>query len=131
MHIGSSTEEVSSPAPSSWPEGLAEPVRNGRVLVAAEDPDLRRQICRPLLEHGFAVVEAGDAAAALKFARRLVDVAVVDVDRSGIEGPEFLRRWQKVCLGRYVLVLLVTVRAAPGDAALHLAKAAGRNRVSV
>ena len=77
------------------------------------------------------MVEAGDAAAALKFARRLVDVAVVDVDRSGIEGPEFLRRWQKVCLGRYVPVLLVTVRAAPADAALHLAKAAGRNRVSV
>src|SRR2546430_16521939 len=102
MHIGSSTEEVSSPAPSSWPEGLAEPVRNGRVLVAAEDPDLRRQICRPLLEHGFAVVEAGDAAAALKFGRPLGEVARVRGGRAGIGRARVSLRWPTGLLRRRV-----------------------------
>jgi CheY-like chemotaxis protein len=38
----------------------------GCVLVAVEDPELRRQICDPLRGHGFDVVEAASATAALE-----------------------------------------------------------------
>jgi DNA-binding response OmpR family regulator len=93
------------------------------VLVAADDPDLRRWIARPLLEHGFDVVEATDAADALQLARSfVVDVAIVDVGRSVVDVAELLRRWEEVDHGWYVPIVLVGARGAPDAvvAAIHL-----------
>ena len=116
-------DEVRAAASALWrPEGT-DPDPEGCVLVAVEDPELRRQICDPLRHHGFDVMEASSAAAALELVRRRqVDVAVVDIDRSGIDGPELLRHWREICAGRYVPVLLLTVRATLDDigAAIHL-----------
>jgi diguanylate cyclase (GGDEF)-like protein len=81
------------------------------VLVATDDPDLRQRISRLLRRHRFTVIEALGAADALEVAQRHpVNLAVVDVDRSDIEVPEFLRRWQDTGPGPSVPVILVTAR---------------------
>jgi two-component system, cell cycle response regulator len=95
--------------------------QHGAVLVATEDPVLRRKICRPLIQHGFRVVEAANAEEAFRLAVSFsVDVAVVDVDPPRPGGPEVLRRWQETCSGRYVPLVLLMGRTAPDDVGLSI-----------
>jgi len=82
------------------------------VLVAAEDPVLRRKICRPLIEHGFRVLEAANAEEAFQLAVSLSVDVDVDPPRSGIE---VLGRRQETCSGRYVPLVLLMGRTRPDD----------------
>ena len=97
--------------------------RHGSVLVAVGEPGLRREICQPLIDHGFRVVEAASAEDAFQLAVSFsVDVAVVDVDPPHPGGPEVVRRWQEACSGRYVPLVLLMDRTPPDDvgSSIHL-----------
>ena len=123
MYAGLSAEQSTEQALSVVRHDLVVADENGPVLVTAGDADIRRRICSVLLEHGFVVVEAADAETALELARHHpVEVAVVDVNDSGIAPPEFLRRWQEEHPGQYLPVLMLASRAAPADvrAGIHL-----------
>jgi two-component system cell cycle response regulator len=108
-------------APTFWLPDASTSGEHGSVLVAAEDPVLRRKICRPLTEHGFRVVEAANAEEAFRLAASIsVDVAVVDVDPPRPGGPEVLRRWQETCSDRYVPLVLLMGRTPPDDVGLSI-----------
>lgn len=101
------------PDVDSRPVQLTATGDHGAVLVATDDPDLRRQIVRPLLDHGFEVVEATDADQAVSLAREFdIDVAVVDVNPPRPGGPEVLQRWREDGPARYVPLVLLTPRTA-------------------
>jgi two-component system cell cycle response regulator len=115
--------DVSALAVASGLREVTEEGDGGAVLVASDDPDLRRRICRPLVEHGFDVVEVVDASAALELAPRfVVDVAVIDVGGSETGAAELLPRRQDVHRGGYVPVVLVGAGATCDDVgvAIHL-----------
>jgi len=115
-------DEASTIAVASARRDAGEAVGHGAVLVASDDPDLRRRICRPLVEHGFEVVETVDASTADELARRFpVDAAIIELS-PGTDPTELLGGWQDVDHGWYVPVVLVRSGATPEDAglAVHL-----------
>jgi two-component system, NtrC family, response regulator AtoC len=68
---------------------LSEPVR---ILVADDEPNLRRVLGAILARDGHTIVQAADGAEALALAARGVDVVITDLRMPGIDGMEVLRR---------------------------------------
>ncbi len=72
------------------------PRRDGVTILLVEDDVLMRQLTRKMLEdHGYEVLEAEDAKAALKLIGASsvpVDLALTDVVMKGMTGPELLLR---------------------------------------
>jgi two-component system response regulator AtoC len=67
-----------------------------RVLIVDDDPGLRKSLSLLLDAEGFSVVAQGDAARALDRAKtEAFDVILCDVRMPGIDGLEFLRRYQE------------------------------------
>jgi two-component system, cell cycle response regulator len=122
MSVRLSAEELASAA-FRLPD-MSTSDQHGSVLVAVGDPGRRREICQPLIDHGFQVVEAANAEDAFQLAVSFsVDVGVVDVDPPHPGGPEVVRRWQEACAGRYVPLVLVMNRTASDDdvgSSIHL-----------
>jgi two-component system, OmpR family, response regulator MprA len=85
-----------------------------RVLVADDDPPLRRMLERTLAAEGFDVTVAGDGGAALVQAERYApDVIVLDVAMPGIDGLAVCRRLRDK--GLPTPILMLTARDAVPD----------------
>src|ERR1700761_4162464 len=85
-----------------------------RVLVADDDPPLRRMLKRPLPADGFAVTVAADGPAALLEAERSApDVIVLDVAMPAIDGLSVCRRLRD--RGLVTPILMLTARDAVAD----------------
>jgi two-component system, OmpR family, response regulator MprA len=85
-----------------------------RVLVADDDPPLRRMLERTLAAEGFEVTVAGDGGAALVEAERSApDVIVLDVAMPGLDGLAVCRRLRGK--GLPTPILMLTARDAVPD----------------
>ena len=85
-----------------------------RVLVADDDPPLRRMLQRTLVAEGFEVTVAGDGGAALVEAERSApDVIVLDVAMPGLDGIAVCRRLRDK--GVPTPILMLTARDAVAD----------------
>ncbi len=85
-----------------------------RVLVADDDPPLRRMLERSLTADGFAVTVAADGPAALLEAERAApDVIVLDVAMPAIDGLSVCRRLRD--RGLVTPILMLTARDAVAD----------------
>jgi len=85
-----------------------------RVLVADDDPPLRRMLERSLSADGFEVTVAADGPAALLEAERTApDVIVLDISMPAIDGLSVCRRLRDRGLGTPILML--TARDAVAD----------------
>jgi two-component system response regulator MprA len=86
----------------------------GRVLVADDDPPLRRMLSRVLGAEGFEVVLAPDGGAALASVERSApDVIVLDVSMPGVDGIAVCRRLR--ARGVRTPILMLTARDAVPD----------------
>jgi two-component system, OmpR family, response regulator MprA len=86
----------------------------GRVLVADDDPPLRRMLDRVLGAEGFEVTLAPDGGAALAMVERSApDVIVLDVAMPGVDGVAVCRRLR--ARGVRTPVLMLTARDAVPD----------------
>jgi two-component system response regulator MprA len=84
------------------------------VLVADDDPPLRRMLQRTLIAEGFEVTVAGDGGAALVEAERAApDVIVLDVAMPGLDGLAVCRRLRDK--GVPTPILMLTARDAVPD----------------
>jgi two-component system, NtrC family, response regulator AtoC len=63
-----------------------------RVLVADDEPNLRRVLAAMLARDGYEVLQAGDGAEALALADQGVDVVITDLRMPRVDGMEVLRR---------------------------------------
>lgn len=81
-----------------------------RVLVVDDEPPIRRLLLTSLSGHGFQVIEAEDAAAALALLRRnAVDVIVLDLGLPGMDGFEFIRQLRQS--GSAIPIVVLSARA--------------------
>ncbi len=90
-----------------------------RVLLVDDEPRIRSVLRSYLEAEGFAVVEAGDGAEALRVAQsEAPDVVLLDVMMPGMDGIEVLRELRS---RSNVYVILVTARAEEVDKLVGLA----------
>lgn len=93
-----------------------------RILVAEDDPQLRPVICQYLLSEGYAPLEAGDGAEALRlWAERRPDLVLLDwmlPGRSGLEVARQIRASVGPVAGTPILML--TARGEEPDVILGL-----------
>jgi DNA-binding NtrC family response regulator len=90
-----------------------EPVR---ILVADDEPNLRRVLAAILTRDGYTVVQAGDGEEALALAERGVDVVVTDLRMPKLDGMAVLRRM--VALHPDVPVIMITAHGSVDSAVL-------------
>ncbi len=62
-----------------------------RILVADDEPNLRRVLAAILTREGYAVTQAADGAEALELLRTGVDVVITDLKMPRVDGMEVLR----------------------------------------
>jgi two-component system KDP operon response regulator KdpE len=85
-----------------------------RVLIADDEPAMRRGIRTSLTAHGYAVHEAGTGEDALRFVREQpVDVVLLDANMPGIGGLEACRHIRAASPG--VGIIMLTVRDSEED----------------
>src|ERR1017187_6513932 len=85
-----------------------------RVLIADDEPAMRRGIRTSLTAHGYAVDEAGTGEDALRLVREQpVDVVLLDVNMPGMGGIEACRHIRSTSPG--VGIVMLTVRDAEED----------------
>jgi signal transduction histidine kinase len=123
------TEGASSLAPTELsPVGIGEPRGTGTedlspmsgeaqatVLIAEDDPDLRRALAQ-LLRENHRVLVAADGTQALRLAvQHFPDILVSDVNMPGMDGLELTRRFRALPGNRLAPVLLLTAYGALGD----------------
>jgi PAS domain S-box-containing protein len=85
--------------PRAEPQGRAAPDPSreaGTVLVAEDEPVVRRMVTQVLSREGFEVLGAGDGTTALELAcERPVDLVLADVIMPGLTGPALAERLQR------------------------------------
>jgi CheY-like chemotaxis protein len=87
-----------------------------RILVADDQPTLRRLVAKHLTARGFEVVEASDGQEALKkVAESRPDLLVLDVLMPGLDGFQVLERLQSVPGTKNIPVVFLTAKAAESD----------------
>lgn len=88
---------------------LRTPARGTETVLVVEDEDAVRALTRHILEHGgYTVVEAEDAASAVRAAEGhggRIDLLVTDVVMPGLSGPELAERLRASRPGLKVLYL--------------------------
>jgi two-component system, OmpR family, phosphate regulon response regulator OmpR len=91
------------------------PIEDAHILVVEDNERLRDRLARYLVEKGFRVTAAGDAAEARDRLRFLnPDLMVLDVMMPGETGLELVESLRRV-EGSNLPVLLLTARGAPED----------------
>ena len=81
-----------------------------QLLVVDDEPELRQLLAEYFGRHGFAVRQAGDAAAArLLIAQALPALAILDINMPGENGLS-LARWLVTPAARAVIGVIVSVR---------------------
>jgi PAS domain S-box-containing protein len=107
----------------------ATPARNaGTVLVAEDEPAVRRLVCRALADHGFQVLEAPDGTRALEVSAAYdgrIDLLLTDMVMPGLNGREVAGQISLVRPEMRVLYMSGHTRDALGsrfvlDPAIHL-----------
>lgn len=86
------------------------------IVIADDDPALRELLGYHLEREGFAVVEAGDGNAALRYGRGAADLLVLDVGLPGINGYDVARKLRRE--ERAVPIVMVTARCDEVDRVL-------------
>jgi CheY-like chemotaxis protein len=102
------------PSPERPVEAPSQPVRGRRVLVAEDDPDMRRLIAALLRMAGHKVIEAEDGSDVVDRLEstiwsehpELIDVIVSDVQMPGLSGLDVLAALR--CSNRKTPVVLIT-----------------------
>lgn len=96
------------------------------ILLAEDDPDIRRLVSFKLDRAGFDVVAVEDGSAALDEARRHPpDLVILDVWMPRMSGIDVCRELRAGAGTARVPIIMLTARARPQD--LELAYAAGAN----
>ena len=90
---------------------MVEPVR---ILVADDEPNLRRVLGAILLREGYDVLQASDGEEALGLADRGVDVVITDLRMPRVDGMEVLR--QMVARHPDVPVIMITAHGSVDSA---------------
>ena len=86
------------------------------ILVADDEPDLRRLVVRRLLRLGHEVLEADDGPAAWALvSERIPDIAVLDIRMPGYDGYEVIRRIRADERTRQIGVIVLTASAQESD----------------
>jgi len=84
------------------------------IVVADDDPDIRRLVAFTMRRHGYVVIEAADGAEALAAIRRArPDAAVLDVMMPGMTGLEVARM---LCSDPSTATIPVLLLSAKGQA---------------
>lgn len=84
-----------------------------KVLVAEDDPAIRELLMHHLQREGFEVIAASDGNAALRFARDLADIVVLDVGLPAVDGFEVARTLRRE--KRDVPIIMLTARTDEVD----------------
>ncbi len=79
-----------------------------KILVAEDDPAIRDLIVHHLERSGFEVIAVGDGSAALRGARHMADMLVLDVGLPAIDGLEVARTLRRE--GREIPIIMLTAR---------------------
>lgn len=79
------------------------------VLVAEDDPAIRELLSHHLQREGFEVLAAGDGNAALRAARELADIVILDIGLPAIDGLEVARMLRREKCE--VPIIMLTARA--------------------
>mgnify|MGYP001585977899 FL=1 len=88
---------------------LVPPIRPGHVLIADDDPQVRRLLSRLLTAKGHRVTEAGDGKAALDAVRgEAPDVILLDVMMPELDGFEVCRRVKSDPATALIHILMIT-----------------------
>jgi CheY-like chemotaxis protein len=89
--------------------------RSPAILVVDDEPGVRAVAARMLRDLGYAVIEAGDAAAALSAfdGGARIDLLVADVVLPGMSGRELARR----CVGEHPGLAVLLISGYPSDPA--------------
>ncbi len=85
-----------------------------RILVADDEPNLRRVLSAILLRDGYDVVQAADGAEALERLDRSVDVVITDLKMPKVDGMDVLRKVGTVAPA--VPVIMITAFGSVGNA---------------
>lgn len=94
------------------------------ILLAEDDPDIRRLIADKLQATGFAVLEAGDGLAALAAARRAVpDLVLLDMRMPLLNGLDVCRELRTDPHTADIPIIMVTAHSQSPD--IEQAYAAG------
>ena len=101
-------------------------IRIRKVLLADDDPDLRRLAQLSLSRVGkWQVLVAGTGEAAVEIAcKEKPDLIVMDVSMPGMDGPTALRKLRENLETRETPVIFITARALPEEIEQHLAAGA-------
>lgn len=96
-----------------------------RVVVAEDDPDIRRLTTFTLRRRGYEVLEACDGDAALALIRaELPDVAVLDIMMPGLSGVEVTRALAADALTARIPVVLASAKGQAAEMEAGLASGA-------
>jgi PAS domain S-box-containing protein len=91
------------------------PRRDGTTILLAEDEPIMRRVMRKMLEeHGYKVIEAADGKAALEATEKnpaSVDITLTDVVMKGMSGPELALR----LIDRYPAMKVVYMSGYTGE----------------
>lgn len=104
-------QERAAPAPSVPPLVAHHPVSvrgEGVILLAEDDPSVRRLVVTELTRRGFTVIEAEDGRAALEIFDRekdRVDVLVTDVVMPGLNGADLAKEAERLRPGLKILFI--------------------------
>lgn len=96
--------------PGAAPAGAAIallPAQTGTVLVADDEPAVRRAVRRILEREGFRVIEAADGRQALDLLQRhaaQIDVVVLDLEMPALSGDEVVRELRALAVRPAILV---------------------------
>ena len=88
------------------------------VAIAEDDPAIRELLLHHLEREGFAPLPITDGLAALRAARNVADLLLLDIGLPGLDGFEVLRTLRRE--GRAIPVVVVTARAEEIDRVIGL-----------
>jgi len=88
------------------------------VAIAEDDPAIRDLLLHHLEREGFAPLAIADGLAALRAARNVADLLLLDIGLPGLDGFEVLRTLRRE--GRAIPVVVVTARAEEIDRVIGL-----------
>lgn len=101
-----------------------------RILVADDEPDIRRIISIYLKRAGHQVIEAGTGTLALAvFTQERPDAAILDVVMPGMTGPDVAKTVRQTEAIADTPIILLSARALPHEVAYGLTSGADRYMV--
>jgi DNA-binding response OmpR family regulator len=88
------------------------------VVVAEDDEPIRELVAHHLAREGYAVAKAADGSTALRYARSLGDLLILDIGLPVIDGHDVMRTLRRE--GRYVPIVMLTAQSDEIDRVVGL-----------